>query len=211
MSDTTRAAHAPGHDTPPPLRVAVIIGSTRKDRFGPVPARWITGRLRSRPDLDTDLIDLAEYEMPVLGGNDPDEPLPEPVKALGERLQQADAFVVVTPVYNRSYPASLKSVVDWFHEEWAAKPVGFVSYGGMTGGVQAVEHLRAVFAEFNTVSPREAVLFPNFWEVFDHDGRLVDTEAVAPAADVFTDQLLWWARALRRARAESPFPVEDGQ
>ncbi|MBE3000586.1 NAD(P)H-dependent oxidoreductase [Nocardiopsis sp. HNM0947] len=211
MTDTTRSAHAPGRDTAP-LRVAVLIGSVRKDRFGPVPARWITAQLTSRPELDVDLVDPAEYDLPqVLNGNDPGEPLPEPVKALGERLRRADAFVVVTPVYNRSYPASLKTLVDWFDEEWTAKPVGFVSYGGLTGGVQAVEHLRAVFAEFNTVSPREAVLFPNFWEAFDHDGRPVDAGTVSRATDVFADQLLWWARALRRARAESPFPVEGEQ
>ncbi|WP_017609965.1 NADPH-dependent FMN reductase [Nocardiopsis xinjiangensis] len=206
MTDTQRSAHAPAH-TAVPLRVALIIGSVRKDRFGPVPARWISRQLGARPDLEVETVDLAEYELPlVLNGNDPGEPLPEPVKALGERLQRADAFVVVTPVYNRSYPASLKTVIDWFHEEWTAKPVGFVSYGGMTGGVQAVEHLRGVFAEFNTVSPREAVLFPNFWEVFDHDGRPVEAEAVSGVTEVFLDQLLWWARALRRARAESPFP-----
>lgn len=207
IPDTQRSAPAHAHASTS-LRVAVVIGSVRKDRFGPVPAEWIATRLRVRPDLEVDLVDLAEYELPpVLNGNDPGEPLPEPVKALGERLQWADAFVVVTPVYNRSYPASLKTVIDWFHEEWTAKPVGFASYGGMTGGVQAVEHLRGVFAEFNTVSPREALLFPNFWEAFDHDGRPVDTEAVSGATEAFLDQLLWWARALRRARVESPFPA----
>lgn len=206
MPDTERSACLPAH-TSTPVRVAVVIGSVRKDRFGPVPARWVSGRLRARPGLEVDLIDLAEYELPlVLNGDDPGEPLPEPVKALEERLRWADAFVVVTPVYNRSYPASLKSAIDWFHEEWTAKPVGFVSYGGMTGGVQAVEHLRGVFAEFNTVSPRDAVLFPNFWEAFDHDGRPVDDAAVSGATEIFLDQLLWWARALRNARAVSPFP-----
>ncbi|WP_026115805.1 NADPH-dependent FMN reductase [Nocardiopsis kunsanensis] len=206
MPETQRSAPAPAST---PLRVAVIIGSVRKDRFGPVPARWISGRLAARPGLEAETVDLAEYGLPpVLNGNDPGEPLPEPVEALGERLQWADAFVVVTPVYNRSYPASLKTVIDWFHEEWTAKPIGFVSYGGMTGGVQAVEHLRGVFAEFNTVSPREAVLFPNFWEAFDQDGRPVEAEAVSGVTEVFLDQLLWWTRALRRARVESPFPAE---
>lgn len=206
MTATTVSAHPYTHETTP-VRLAVIIGSVRKDRFGPVPARWIARQLGTRPNVEVDLIDLAEFDLPqVLNGDDESEPAPEPVKAMSQRLTQADGFVVVTPVYNRSHPASLKLLIDWFYEEWTAKSVGFVAYGGMTGGMQSAEHLRAIFSEFNTASPSDPLLFQNFWETFDEDGPR-ESEALDGATKLFVDQLLWWTRTLRRARAESPFPV----
>lgn len=96
-----------------PVRLAVIVGSIRTDRFCLTPARWIADRARQRDELDIDLIDLAEHDLPVvLGGNDQNIPPPAAVVELGERLERADGFIVVTPVYNRSYPAALNNAVD---------------------------------------------------------------------------------------------------
>lgn len=196
--------------TDEPVRVAVIVGSIRTDRFCPTPARWIADQAIKRDDLDVDLVDLADYDLPVvLGGNDADAPLPAPVVELGQRLDRADAFVVVTPVYNRSYPASLKNAIDWFYEEWQLKPVGLVSYGGITGGLQSIEHLRGVFIEFNAVPLLATITFPNFWDRFDHDGRPVDTEGTTKLATSFLDQLTWWAHTLRDARIARPYPTSE--
>ena len=129
-----------------------------------------------------------------------DENPPPVVVGLGRKLAAADAVVVVTPVYNRGYPASLKSAIDWFHDEWAATPVGFVSYGGRTGGVEAVEQLRTVFVELHTMTIRYVLSFPDFWKGFTDDGEPLDPHRCAAAADGFLDQLTWWARALRAAR-----------
>lgn len=190
-----------------PVRIAVIVGSTREDRFGPVPANWIADQARKHEGMEVELVDLADYDCPaVLGGDDPNAPLPARVAELGERLARADGFVVVTPVYNRSYPASLKNAIDWLYGEWQLKPVGFVSYGGITGGLQAIEALRDVFTEFHAVSLRDTITFANFWEVFDHDGRPVDTEGMTKLAGGFLDQLTWWARSLREARDKRPYP-----
>lgn len=198
---------APDRASAAPLRIAVIVGSIRADRFGPTPSAWVAGRARRRDDVTVDLLDLADHDLPVvLGGNDEDVPRPSSVTALGRRLAAADAFVVVTPVYNRSYPASLKNAVDWFYSEWQLKPVGFVSYGGRTGGLQAVDALRDVFTEFHAVPLRDALLFADFWERFDHDGRPVDVERTSARADGFLEQLAWWALTLREARAERPYP-----
>lgn len=192
--------------TTKPLRTAVIIGSTRTDRFCPTPAAWITEQARAHGAFETDVIDLVEADLPVvLGGDDENAPLPDQVTALSPRLAAADAFIVVTPVYNRGYPAALKNAIDWYFDEWSAKPVGFVSYGGMGGGLHAVEQLRQVFNEVHATSIRNTISFAEFWERFDADGNPLDAEAVEGAAKGFLDQLAWWARALRDARAARPY------
>lgn len=188
------------------LRVAVIVGSTRNDRFGPTPANWIAERAGSHGGFDVDYIDLLEVRLPdVLPGDDDQLPLPDPVKALGLRLACADAFIVVTPVYNRGYPASLKTAIDWFFDEWSAKPVGFVSYGGTGGGLHAVEQLRQVFNEVHAAPIRNAISFANYWDTFDDQGRPADHDTAQTAAQRFLDQLTWWAHALREARTKRPY------
>lgn len=185
--------------TETPLRVLVIVGSIREGRFGPVPAHWFARHAADRPDLEVHVVDLAENPLPMVL-SDGDGNLPPVVTDVGRELAAADAVVVVTPVYNRGYPASLKNAIDWFHDEWAATPVGFVSYGGRTGGVEAVEQLRTVFVELHTMTIRNVLSFPDFWEHFTDAGRPVDPRHTAAAADGFLDQLTWWARALREAR-----------
>lgn len=186
------------------LRLAVIIGSTRRGRFGPVPAAWIADQARQRGGLDVDVVDLAQAPLPTVH-SDFGEETPETVRELGARLTRADAFVVVTPEYNHSIPASLKNAVDWYMQEWAAKPVGFVSYGGTAGGIRAVEHLRQVFAEVHAATIRDAISFANFWDKFDGDGQPVDAEGANRAAKGMLDQLAWWAVALRNHRKSQSY------
>ncbi|MFC4908653.1 NADPH-dependent FMN reductase [Actinomadura gamaensis] len=173
----------PQRSPQPPLRLAVIIGSTRKGRFGPTIADWFTAVARSRPDLETEVIDLAETR-----------------PSATEVLDRADAFVVVTPEYNHSFPGGLKDFIDAHLAQWAAKPVAFVSYGGMSGGLRAVEHLRQVFAELHATTVRNVVSVHNPWTTFD--AGCPDRRA---AAHQMLDQLGWWARALRDARAARPY------
>jgi len=189
---------ARSHDDDP-LRLLVLVGSVREGRFGPVPARWIAGVADTRPDIEAQLVDLAEITLPVVLPES-DKNLPESVTRLGTQISAADAVVVVTPVYNRGYPASLKNAIDWFHDEWAATPVGFVSYGGRTGGVEAVEQLRTVFVELRTMTIRDVLSFPDFWEAFADSDSPADQAGSEAAAEGFLTQLTWWARALRAAR-----------
>ena len=205
--DSAEAGRADTPESPTrrsqPVRVLLLTGSTRQDRFGPVPSAWAAERARMRGDIELDAADLADMDLPaVLMGNDEHAPLPDKVAPLGRRISAADAVVIVTPVYNRGYPASLKTAIDWFHDEWAATPVGFVSYGGRSGGIEAAEQLRTVFVELNTMTIRNVLSFPNFWECFDRNGAATDPKPLVAAADDFYDQLVWWARALRAARVE---------
>ncbi|WP_026360897.1 NADPH-dependent FMN reductase [Amycolatopsis nigrescens] len=187
-----------------PLRLAVIVGSTRRGRFGPVAADWFIGQARRHEKMTVDVIDLAELQLPEVLGADEEEP-PAKVRALAARVAAADAFVVVTPEYNHSFPASLKTAIDWFFDEWQAKPVAFVSYGGIGGGLRAVEHLRLVFAEVHATTVRDTISFHSYERLFDETGLPKDAVGVGSAAKKMLDQLGWWAHALRDARAVRPY------
>jgi NAD(P)H-dependent FMN reductase len=183
------------------LDLVVIIGSTRQGRFGPVVANWFAEHARRHDDMTIDVLDLADDTPPAgpTATRGPEAP------TVGARLAAADAFVVVTPEYNHSFPAPLKALIDSYRDEWQAKPVGFVSYGGLSGGLRAVEHLRLVFAELHAVSVRDTVSFHNAHGQFDDAGRPRDPDGCDPAAKVLLDQLAWWGFALREARAARPY------
>jgi NAD(P)H-dependent FMN reductase len=186
-----------------PLNIAVIVGSTRQGRFGPVVADWFATHARARSDMDLDLVDLADVELP---GVHPSRHVPELDSWLA-RLDRADGFVVVTPEYNHGYPAALKHAIDLARREWQAKPVGFVSYGGLAGGLRAVEQLRQVFAELHATTVRDTVSFHMAHGAFDPSGRPIEPEGCTAAAKVLLDQLAWWAWALRRARTDRPYTL----
>jgi NAD(P)H-dependent FMN reductase len=182
------------------LKLAVIIGSTREGRFGPTVAKWFAAQAEQHEDMAVDLIDLADAGLPSELGRPSAE-----VSAVSDRLDAADGFVVVTPEYNHSYPASLKTLIDWHSSQWQAKPVGFVSYGGISGGLRAVEHLRQVFAELHAATMRDTVSFHGVWGQFDDQGAPIEPGGCNAAAKTMLDQLSWWAMALRDARAARPY------
>lgn len=190
-----------------PIRLAVVVGSTRKGRLGLTVAKWFIGQARDHGGLDIDVIDLADTVLPAELAGPPKEGVyasPE-VDAFASRIAAADAFVVITPEYNRGYPAGLKHAIDSVYSEWNAKPVAFVSHGGFSGGLRAVEQLRQVFVELHAMTIRDGVTFPMAREQFDESGNPRDAESAAVAAKLMIDQLVWWAEALREARAVRPY------
>ncbi|MFE9703566.1 NADPH-dependent FMN reductase [Streptomyces sp. NPDC005930] len=189
--------------TTAPLRVTLLVGSNRHGRFGTVVADWLLNHLQDRDDLVPEVVDVAATDLPTTFA-----PTPEATAALAEitpKLGGADAFVVLTPEYNHSFPAGLKNVIDWHFGEWRAKPVGLVSYGGLAGGLRAAEHLRQVFAELHAVTVRDTVSFHNAGASFDGEGRPTDPSGPDAAAKTMLDQLVWWGRALREAKEKRPY------
>ena len=182
--------------------LAVIVASTREGRFGPTIAAWFGGRA-ARHSFEVDLVDLATTPLPAQLSDDH----PSSVRSLGARFTAADAFAIVTPEYNRSYPAPLKAAIDWYDTEFAGKPIALVAYGRESGGSYAVAHLRDVFTELNAVVLRDAICLPAYWDRFAADGTW---PKAAPDLDDTVrhtlDQLTWWALALRDARSHTPCP-----
>lgn len=190
-----------------PIRLVVIVGSIRSGRSGPTVANWFARQARRHGEFDVDVVDLAEIPLPMTLPAFGSAPSPEAARALESltpRLDAADVFVVVTPEYNHSFPASLKNVIDWHHQQWQAKPVGFVSYGGLSGGLRAVEHLRLVFAELHAAGIRDTVSFHGAGQ-FDDKGDPADPEGCTRAATLMLDRLTWWARTLRAGRTTRPY------
>lgn len=184
------------------LNMALIYGSTREGRFCDTVAGWAARRIENDPRFEMDVIDPLALRLPTRFGAPDDDGA---VAELRRRLDRADAFTVVTPEYNHSYPAALKSTIDMAKHEWQSKPVGFVSYGGMAGGLRAVEHLRLVFAELHSVTLRDTVSIANPWSRFDADGELTDPREPETAMARLLAHAAWWAGALKNARASHPY------
>ncbi len=180
-------------------RIAVIVGSTREGRVGDAVGRWFVDLAKQRDDLAPTVLDLAEFDFPTR--------YPEEVTAEMTRfttaIDHADGFVVVTPEYNRSFPASLKQAIDFAYDEWQAKPVGFVSYGCRSRGHHAVAALRVVFAELHTVTVRDEVSIDLMSPSIRLDGT--PDPSHEPAVTIMLDQLVWWSQALRAGRAARPY------
>jgi len=124
-----------------PTRLMIIVGSVRPGRIGLPIAQWAAERAEARGDIEVDFVDLAELALPFM--DEPNHPMvrrytkPHTL-AWSERVDAADAFLLVTPEYNHSYSPVLKNAIDFLNREWWRKPVGYVSYGGVSGGTRGV-------------------------------------------------------------------------
>ena len=190
------------------VQVAVIVASTREGRFAENVADWFLGLGSKRLDLWIDPIDLARTQLPARlpPGHPRDGGYPDEVIPFAERIDRAEAFIVITPEYNHGYPGSLKNALDLVNREWRAKPVAFVSYGGVSGGVRAVEQLRQVVVELHMVPLRDAVVVPMARRAFRAGPVPADPDGlIADSVRTMFDRLVWWARALSAARRVAPY------
>jgi NAD(P)H-dependent FMN reductase len=148
----------------PSLKIQIILGSTRQNRFSEKPARYIASELKKRDDVQVELIDLKDWPLPFF--DEPVSPAGNQGKYANElgkkwaaKVGEADAYIFVTPEYNHGYPAVLKNALDWVFPEWNHKPVGFVGYGN-AGGARAIEQLRQVVIELQMLPIRNAIHIP---------------------------------------------------
>ena len=186
------------------LRLAIVIGSTREGRFGDKITHWFADQARSHSGFDIDVIDLAD--LPLVAEGPQRGPLPAEFKEYAERIGAADAFVFSTPEYNHGYPASLKSALDILREEWWGKACAFLGYGGISGGIRAIEQLRPVVGELHMVDIRESFIAPfGPWSFFDKETGEITAPAAVETATAVLDRLQWWALALSDARKARPF------
>jgi NAD(P)H-dependent FMN reductase len=184
------------------LKIKVIVGSSRPNRFSEKAAEWIFSLAKQRPDLDVELLDLREYPLPFfeeafppgLAKDNYQHPV---VVKWRQKITEADGFIMCTPEYNHGYPAVLKNAIDYVYGPWGRKAVAFVSWGGV-GGARGVEQLRLVAVEVDMVPIRWAVHIPNPW--FIKDVSEIDTDPNKHSAAALLDHLTWWAGALKAAR-----------
>ncbi|HTK03990.1 MAG TPA: NAD(P)H-dependent oxidoreductase [Candidatus Eisenbacteria bacterium] len=192
------------------LRIAVIVGSTRQGRFSEKPAGWIFEQVKKLPDVEAELLDLRDhplpfYDEPITPSNFKGKYPSEAVAKWSLRIKAADAFIFVTPEYNHGYPAVLKNALDYVYDEWHRKPMGVVSYGGVSGA-RVTEQLRLVSIELHMAPIREALnIPPPVTAAIKKEGKppAEAFEAIRERTEVFLAELLWWAKALKEAREKS--------
>jgi NAD(P)H-dependent FMN reductase len=181
----------------------IIIGSTRPGRVGPSIADWIYELAIVHGGFSVELVDLAEVNLPMF--DEPNHP------RLGEYQHQhtrdwsaivsrADAFIFVVPEYNYGFNAAVKNAIDYLHNEWRGKPVGFVSYGGAAAGTRAVQMLKQVLTTLKMVPIPESVNIAFVRQFIDEHGRLTPNEVMEQAATAMLDELTAWTAALEPIR-----------
>src|SRR5215510_960979 len=153
-----------------PLSIPVILGTTRKGRMSRHAARFIWEEVRKREGVITELIDIAELNLPV---DDAGEAIKDP--RFSTAMERADALIIVSPEYNHSFPGLLKHVLDSCLKEYIHKPAGIVGVSaGTFGGARMIENFLPVLRELGLVTIFWDVNFRNVDKVFDSEGRLID-------------------------------------
>ena len=172
-----------------PPALGVIIGSTRPGRVGLLVGQWVAEHAARTGEFAVELIDLAAIDLPML-----DEPsLPATghytkthTRQFSALISRMDAFVLVMPEYNHGYTAPVKNALDFLNHEWADKPIGLVSYGGVSGGVRAVHALKPVLEALKLIPVFEGVIIPfvsTFIEGSDEERRFVPNGVISASTD----------------------------
>lgn len=196
-----------------PIKIKIILGSTRQNRFSEKPGQWIFDETKKLEGVEAELLDLRDWPLPFF-----ESPMPpsmaqgkyenEMVQKWAAKINEGDAFIIVTPEYNHGYPAVLKNAMDVISPEWNRKPIGFVSYGSAMG-VRSVEQLRQVAVELQMAPIRHAIHIPAdiFMAAMMGKGpqgsemfESIRKGAMGDPVDKFFTDLLWWTRALKQAR-----------
>ncbi|HEY1941369.1 MAG TPA: NAD(P)H-dependent oxidoreductase [Roseiarcus sp.] len=184
------------------LKLSVIVGSTRPGRIGDVIGQWFHARAVQNGKFDVELIDLAKIDLPMY--NEPKHPSLQSyehdhTKRWATIVGAADAYVFVTPEYNYGPPPALVNALNYVYKEWNYKPAGFVSYGGISGGMRAVQVEKLILTTLKVVPLLEAVVVPMAPQ-FLVDGQFRGSELHEKAAAVMLDELFRWAEALKTLR-----------
>jgi NAD(P)H-dependent FMN reductase len=185
------------------LRIAIILGSTRPGRKTEPVARWVLDHARQRGDAEYELVDIAEFDLPLL-----DEPIPpsqhkyskDHTKRWSEKIASFDGYVFVTPEYNHSTSGALKNAIDFLYHEWNNKAAGFVSFGS-SGGTRAVEHLRLIMGELQIADVRSQVALSLFTD-FENFSTFKPQALHEKSLKSMLDQLVAWSGAMKGVRAK---------
>lgn len=187
-----------------PVRIGIIIGSTRPGRVGDQVARWVLDHASLRDDAEFELVDLVDYALPHL-----DEAIPasagkyanDHTRAWAQKVASFDGYVFVTPEYNHSTSGALKNAIDFVYGEWNNKAAGLVSYGASASGLRAAEHLRLVLGEVQIADVRQQVAFSLMTD-FENFSVFAPAGNQAAHLDTMLNQLVSWAGALRAVREQ---------
>ncbi|HEY5268528.1 MAG TPA: NADPH-dependent FMN reductase [Candidatus Saccharimonadales bacterium] len=195
------------------MKLQIIVGSTRPQRVSHLLAPWAANEAKNLEDTEVEIIDLIDYDLPFL--DEPISPQYNPdrkpnavAKKFLDKVAEADAFVLITPEYNRSYPAVLKNALDYIDFQFKQKPVALLAHGS-TGGAQAVSHLRGVLPGLQAITVPSATYFMGrVGQEIDEQGNLSEELKSNPygpqsALKNMLADTKWYSDALAAARAKN--------
>lgn len=185
--------------------IKIITSTTREGRKGITVANWITEFAKQTNKYSVELLDLAEINLPFM--DEPNHPrmqqyTHEHTKQWSEKIKAADAFIIVLGEYNFGFPAPIKNAIDFLYNEWMNKPVAFVSYGGVSGGLRSTQMLKQVVTAVQMVPIVDAVSIPMFAKHITDEGTFVPDEIITKSAGVMLNELERWSEALKVMRVK---------
>jgi NAD(P)H-dependent FMN reductase len=184
-------------------KLHVIICSTRPGRVGPAVARWFHDFAIQHGKFDAALIDLADFNLPLY--DEPNHPATrkyekEHTRKWSASVAAADAYVFVTPEYNYGPPPSFVNALNYVYHEWNYKPCGFVSYGGVSGGLRAVQLEKQLVTTLKMMPMVEGVAAPMVATLLDQNCNFQANELIVAAANTMLEELHYWSNGLKSMR-----------
>lgn len=187
------------------LKLQTIICSTRPGRVGPAVGAWFQGFAAAHGKFDVELVDLASFNLPIY--DEPEHPTKqsyhhEHTKKWAASVKSADAFVFVMPEYNYGPPPALVNALNYVFLEWNYAPAGFVSYGGVSGGLRAVQNVKLLVSTLKMVPMTEGVGIPMVATLLDQDRKFTSNNLIDAGATTMLNEMHRWAEALVPLRAQ---------
>lgn len=186
-------------------KIAIVVGSTRAARFADAPTQWIAKIAKTHADIDVEIVDLRDWPLPFFDEVASSAWAPsqnEVAQRWQKKIAEFDGFIFTAAEYNHAPTGVLKNAIDYAANEWNKKPAGFVGYGSV-GGARAVEQLRLIAVELQMAPVKSAVhiAWGDFLAVRQGEKKLEDIEHLNQAAAALINDVAWWAKVLKAARA----------
>lgn len=197
-------------------KIAVIISSTRDTRFADKPANWILELAKQRPEIDVELVDLRDFDLPFFNevASNAWVPTKDPKAVTWQKkVAEFDGYIFVVAEYNRSITGALKNALDQAYTEWNRKAAAYIGYGSV-GGARAIEHLRLISVELQMVPVRSGVHiggseFYTVWGGGANQPMSAIEGVIGNSAKDMLDQLIWWTDATKTARETVKTPSAE--
>ena len=180
------------------LKIGIVQGSVRVGRNGDAVAKWMNSFAEKRNDAEYEIVDLANYNLPLLGSEHAQPDAEGQIKAWSEKMASFDGYIFITPEYNHAIGGALKNALDFLNPELNNKAAGFVGYGSL-GGTRAHENLRLILGELQVADVRTAVTF-SLMSDFENMSVFKPADYHADNANTMLDQVLAWSGALKTVR-----------
>jgi NAD(P)H-dependent FMN reductase len=177
------------------LKIGIVLGSTREGRVSPQVGEWVKELADKRGDAEYEIVDIAEFKLPLLGEAGGDA---SGAAAWSAKINGCDGFVFIAQEYNHSITGALKNALDYLRDEWNNKAAGIVSYGSV-GGARATEHLRGILSELLVAHVRVHPALSLFTD-FENGTVFKPKDVQADSVNQMLDQVISWTTALKTVR-----------